>query len=43
MAGKAPLTLKPPGTATGEDTHLVNWVQNSLVLLKAMADWRICS
>ena len=34
MAGKAPLTFEPLGIAMGEDTLLVNWVQNFLLLLK---------
>ena len=34
LAGKAPLSFEPLGIAMPEDTLLVNWVQNFLVLLQ---------
>jgi polar amino acid transport system substrate-binding protein len=34
LAGKAPLSYEPLGIAMSEDTLLVNWVQNFLMLLK---------
>ena len=34
LAGKAPLSFEPIGIAMPEDTLLVNWVQNFLILLQ---------
>jgi len=34
LAGKAPLSFEPLGIAMSEDTLLVNWVQNFLILLQ---------
>jgi polar amino acid transport system substrate-binding protein len=34
LAGKAPLSFEPLGIAMPEDTLLINWVQNFLVLLQ---------
>ncbi|MDX2455800.1 transporter substrate-binding domain-containing protein [Desulfosarcina sp.] len=34
LAGKAPLSFEPLGIAMPEDTLLVNWVQNFLILLQ---------
>lgn len=34
LAGKAPLTFEPLGIAMPEDTLLINWVQNFLILMQ---------
>jgi polar amino acid transport system substrate-binding protein len=38
LAGKAPLSFEPLGIAMPEDTLLVNWVQNFLILLQGSGE-----
>ena len=37
-AGKSPLTFEPLGIAMPEDTLLINWVQNFLVILEGSGE-----